>query len=338
MDVTTSLPRRSLAVQVVATPLGVQVPVVPLGLIVPLPGVADDHYGMMTIHRGMEVIHHGVEVEGGVEAIPPPLVVLPPVSPSLSRSLILNLLLILGAWLHMLQSSPTPIPPKNLPRRSLAVQATLVVVTLGVLVAGVMMDTLGMVVIGGPMDMMALGVMMVIMEKLGRLLGLRIVHTWILPLWKVVIMEVGLLLRLLLLFWLLSVQLALRRRRYVKNCLVEHATTSILHVEDVPSSFSRHLTTNLFYYHTSPLLLQRYNKGGFRFQRGSEKPAVDASDVSVATADMMDNEPVVTDVYKESPSSYVEMSDMRYDGSIPPPPPQPQQSSRFGKFRAMIKK
>ncbi len=53
---------------------------------------------------------------------------------------------------------------------------------------------------------------------------------------------------------------------------------------------------------------------------------------------MMDNEPVVTDVYEESPSSYVEMSDMRYDGSIPPPPPQPQQPSRFGKFRAMIKK
>merc|ERR1719183_2970736 len=73
-----------------------------------------------------------------------------------------------------------------------------------------MMD--GMVVIGGPMDMMALGVMMV-MEILGRLLGLRIVHTWILPLLKVVIMEVGLLLRRLLLFWLLSVLLALRRRR-----------------------------------------------------------------------------------------------------------------------------
>ena len=93
------------------------------------------------------------------------------------------------------------------------------VATLGVLVAGVMMDTLGMVVIGGPMDMMELGVMMV-MEKLGRLLGLRIVHTWILPSLKVVIMEVGHLLRRLLLFWLLSVLLALRRRRYVKNCLV----------------------------------------------------------------------------------------------------------------------
>ena len=239
-------------VQVVATPLGVPVPVVGLivpltGLPVPLTGImeADDHYGMMTIHRGMEAeIRHGVEVEGGVEAIPPPLV-LPPVSPS-PRSLLLLNLLILGAWLHMLPSFPTPIPPKNLPRRSLAVQVTLVVATLGVLVAGVMMDTLGMVVIGGPMDMMALGVMMVIMEKLGRLLGLRIIHTWILPLLKVVIMEVGLLLRRLLLFWLLSVLLALRRRRYVKNCLVEHATTSILHVEDVPSSFSRQLTTNLF--------------------------------------------------------------------------------------------
>ena len=118
---------------------------------------------------------------------------------------------------------------------------------------------------------------------------------------------------------------------------VDHTTTSILHVEDVPSSFSHHLTTNFFYYHTPTLLLQRYNKGGFRFQRGSEKPAVDASDVSVATADMMDNEPVVTDVYEESPSSYVEMTDpsTQIRISIPPPPP-PAQSSRFGKLSEKI--
>ena len=142
-------PRRSLVVpvQVVATPLGVPVQVVGLmvpltGLPVPLTGImeADDHYGMMTSHRGMEVIRHGiVEVEGGVEAIPPPQV-LPPVSPS-PRSLLL--LLILGARLHMLPSSPA-----HTPRRRSLVQATLVVATLGVLVAGVMMDTLGMVVIG----------------------------------------------------------------------------------------------------------------------------------------------------------------------------------------------
>ena len=161
-------PRRSLVVvpvvQVVATPLGVQVPVVPLGLMVPLTGImeADDHYGMMTIHRGMEVeIRLGVEVEGGVEAIPPPLVVLPP-----RRSLLLlNILSILGARLHMPSLS---IPPS--PRRSLVVQATLVVVTLGVLVAGVMMDgmvVIGVVVIAG--NLVHITITMIILRKATRL-------------------------------------------------------------------------------------------------------------------------------------------------------------------------
>jgi len=211
-------PRRSLVVvpvvQVVATPLGVQVPVVPLGLMVPLTGImeADDHYGMMTIHRGMEVeIRLGVEVEGGVEAIPPPLVVLPP-----RRSLLLlNLLSILVARLHMPSLS---IPPS--PRRSLVVQATLVVATLGVLVAGVMMDgmvVIGVVVIAG--NLVHITITMIILRKATRL-SVR---------------------RFLLL--LLLVLPDMGRRRYVNLCL--------LYVENVSSSFSHHLTTPLSNFNSS---------------------------------------------------------------------------------------
>jgi len=291
-----------------ATPLGVPVPVVGLmvpltGLPVPLTGImeADDRYGMMTItlDLGLEVIRHGVEVEVGVEAIPPPLVVLPPVS----RSLILNLLLILGARLHMPSLS---IPPS--PRRSL-VQATLVEATLGVLVAGVMMDTLGMVAIG----------VVVIAGNLVHRTSTKIMK-------QVTRLSVR---RFLLL--LLLVLPATGRRRYVN-------VVSLV-VENVSSSFSHILTTPLLTLTRLPL---QKCKGGM-FPSQHEKPAVDASslansdsmDNETVASSVYESSPS-SYVEMTDPSTQLRIS-------IPPPPPPAQSSrfgklsEKIGSVRNLIK-
>jgi len=103
---------------------------------------------------------------------------------------------------------------------------------------------------------------------------------------------------------------------------------SLLHDNNVSSSFSRHPHINSSYL-LQLFYLQKCKGGGMFPSQGSDKPAND---------DSMDNETVDSDVYEPSPSSYVEMTDpstQQLRVSIPPPPPA--QSSKFGNLSKKIR-
>ena len=104
---------------------------------------------------------------------------------------------------------------------------------------------------------------------------------------------------------------------------------SLLHDENVSSSFSRHPHINSSYL-LQLFYLQKCKGGMFPSQEGSDKkPVID---------DSMDNETVDSDVYEPRASSYVEMTDpstQQLRVSVPPPPPA--QSSKFGNLSKKIR-